>query len=414
MPRGRGPLDETEVLVPEPVPPPGAPLEEPPPNRALWPWLLVLLVLVLAGIAAAIIATHDKKHHPAAATTAPPPTTTQAATPRPLPKPKPTPAVKEVAVPKLLGLSAPTALRAARAAGLTATTKGVFSDKPRNTVVRQSPAAATKVAKGATLTLLVSKGPKAAPVPDVVGQDSAAAIASMKAAGFAPKTVNVPSAEPAGRVVAQHPAAGQKAPAGTDVRLNISTGKGAAPATTAAATTAPVTTAPATTAPATTAPATTTAPAPRPATVAVPDVRGMKLLAARHAIRNVGLVTEWKRVPNSQPRGTVVSQSPKPGTKARRGAHVLVNTSLGPPAPKPAAGGTTTATTAPAVPDVTGEDVHTATQDLQAAGFTVNVVQQDVTDQSEDGIVIQQSPSAGQTAPAHSQVTIYEGRFSGG
>jgi beta-lactam-binding protein with PASTA domain len=136
----------------------------------------------------------------------------------------------------------------------------------------------------------------------------------------------------------------------------------------------------------------------------VPDLIGKKLLAARKLIRKAGLVTEFKRVPNEEPKGTVVSQSPKPGTSAKRGAHVLVNVSQG---AKPTEGAQ------PVVPDVTGQDEATATQDLQSAGYQVEVRSQDTTDAAEDGVVVNQDPPAGQSAPANSMVTIYVGRLSG-
>jgi hypothetical protein len=53
---------------------------------------------------------------------------------------------------------------------------------------------------------------------------------------------------------------------------------------------------------------------------------------------------------------------------------VLLNVSLG---PKPAEGAQ------PVVPDVTGQDEATATQDLQAAGYQVEVVDQKTSDESE-------------------------------
>jgi eukaryotic-like serine/threonine-protein kinase len=134
----------------------------------------------------------------------------------------------------------------------------------------------------------------------------------------------VPSDQPAGKVVAQYPVPGTKAAPGSGVRVNVSTGqkKGSSATTPTAATSTPAPTSPATT--------TTRSPAPAPATLTVPDVIGKKLLAARKLIRKAGLVTEFKRVPSEEPKGTVVSQSPKPGTTAKRGAHVLVNVLLGP------------------------------------------------------------------------------------
>jgi beta-lactam-binding protein with PASTA domain len=275
----------------------------------------------------------------------------------------------------------------------------VFSTKPRNQVVSQKPGAGTKLAKGALVTLNVSKGPKAVPIPDLVGQEEAAAVSTLKAQGFVPDVARVPSDQPAGVVVAQHPVAGTKAALRSGVRLNVSTG--AKPKSSSS--TGPSTT-PTPAAPSSGATTASKSPTPAPATVTVPDLVGKKLLAARKLIRKAGLVTEFKRVPSEEPKGTVVSQSPKPGTTRKRDDHVLVNVSLG---PKPTQGAQ------PIVPDVTGQDEATATQDLRAAGYEVEVVTQEAVDESENGIVLNQNPPGGETAPAKSKVTINVGRLSG-
>ena len=94
-------------------PMPGAPLEEPPPDRDLWPWLVVLVALVIAGIAAAWFATRDGNTR----------TVTQTVTTvAPLPQRAPKPAVVEATVPKVVGLQAPAALQALARAGLTGKT----------------------------------------------------------------------------------------------------------------------------------------------------------------------------------------------------------------------------------------------------------------------------------------------------
>jgi beta-lactam-binding protein with PASTA domain len=399
-PQTVAPAEETAVIVEEagPAPPPPPPSGELPPERELWPWMLVLLALVLAGLAAAYFATRDDKKSSKSATV----TTTLAQTVAPaparttVPKPKPAAPVR-AAVPKLVGTPAPAALRTLKNLGLSGTTRGVFSTRPRSQVVSQKPGAGRKLAKGALVTLNVSKGPKAVPIPDVVGQDEAAAVSTVKAQGFVADVAKVPSDQAAGHVVAQHPVAGTKAAPGSGVRLNISAGqqKGSSGRST---TTKPATSTPA---PTTT---TTGSPAPAPPAVTVPDVAGKKLLEARKLIRQAGLVTEFRRVPNDLPKGTVVSQSPHAGTTAQRGAHVLVNVSLG---PKPTAGAQ------PIVPDVTGQDEATATQDLQDAGYQVEVVSQETADPAEDRVVVNQNPQPGQPAPTRSKVTIYVGRFSG-
>jgi hypothetical protein len=109
--------------------------------------MLVLLTLVLAGLAAAYFTTRDDKSSKSATVT-----TTLAqivAPPRPQTTgPKPA-AAPQAAVPKLVGTPAPVALQTLNKLGLSGTTRGVFSTKPRNRVVSQKPGAGTTLAKGA-------------------------------------------------------------------------------------------------------------------------------------------------------------------------------------------------------------------------------------------------------------------------
>jgi beta-lactam-binding protein with PASTA domain len=409
----------TEVIEEGHGPPP------PPPGRPPWddlaPWLLLLLVLVLGGIAAAYFLTRDdngKRAAPATTvvtTVAAAPATTAPATTAPATTAPATTAARArvargVAVPYVVGQPAAAAVKRLTAAGLRPQVKGVFATKPKGTVVSEQPATGARVKKGSLVTLDVSKGKPLTPVPDVVGQTSKQALQLLHAAGFGGRVVEVPSSEPAGNVVAQSPKAGTKAAKSTVVRLNVAT----APATTAAATTAPATTAPARTAPAATAPATTapaaTAPAttaarptkPAPTPVAVPDLVGRTLAQARTEIRAKGLVTEVRYVPNSQPQGTVVAQSPKPGTTAKRADHVLVNVSQG---PKPKQSTT--------VPDVVGTSEAAARQQLTSAGFTVFAQDAPANDPSQDGTVVDEQPAGGSAAPHGSEITIYVGRASG-
>ena len=105
---------------------------------------------------------------------------------------------------------------------------------------------------------------------------------------------------------------------------------------------------------------------------------------------------------STQPSGKVVAQRPAAGTTAKSGARVRISVSTG-PNPKPLK----------TVPDVTGEDEATATADLQAAGFQVQVFDEPTTDPNQDGVVIDQDPTGGTKAPAGSEVAIYVGRTSG-
>jgi beta-lactam-binding protein with PASTA domain len=292
-----------------------------------------------------------------------------------------------VAVPNVVGLRTAAAVTKLRAAGFKAKASEVFSTKPSGTVVAQVPAAADRADKGSQVKLQVSKGQKRAQVPDVVGQPSADAQAALKTAGFAYTIVVVPSDQARGTVVSQAPAGGTTAPQGSKVRLNVASGTGGGATGTGS-----------TTATTTTAGSTTTA----PTSVAVPRVVGLNQTVAQRRLQAVGLTSNVVYVASTQPAGRVVAQRPAPGTKVKRGSRVRINVSTG---PNPQA--------ARAVPDVVGQDEATATTTLQNAGFVVEVIDQPTTDQTQDGIVLDEQPAGGTRAPRGSVVTIYVGRFSG-
>jgi serine/threonine-protein kinase len=209
-------------------------------------------------------------------------------------------------------------------------------------------------------------------VPAVVGHRLPDAVSLLRQAGLAAVVAHVRSEQPTGRVVAQSPAAGAKQAKGGRVRLEVSV---------------------------------------QPPVV-VPDVVGMKGLAANHTLQADHLVAFLRYVPSSQPARTVVAQHPIAGTKVRRGSHVEINISKGGRTSTSTAAGTSPPSTV-SVPDVVGEDQATATSDLEAAGFTVDTVQTPTTDPTEDGIVLDQSPAGGSKTSA-STVTIDIGSYSSG
>nr|WP_202447008.1 Stk1 family PASTA domain-containing Ser/Thr kinase [Streptomyces sp. SID5468] len=195
-----------------------------------------------------------------------------------------------------------------------------------------------------------------------------------------------------------------------------------------------------------------------PHRVAVPDVTGQPLDAARDRISGAGLTpgTVAKAFSDSVPAGSVISTDPAKGTARKSGDAVAFTVSKGRPVPVPdvtgktvsdaeqaltgaglkvevsgtpvysdavpkdsvaqqspghgtqaAAGDTVTLTVSKGqqlfkVPDVTGKDVDEATRILQQAGFKVSVIQVFFT-----GKVFNQSPGGGSTQPKNTTITLW-------
>ena len=286
-----------------------------------------------------------------------------------------------LAVPDVTALPLADAQQKLQARGFKAEVKRVASTKPKGVVLEQDPAAGVTAVRGTTVTLSVSSGAKPVVVPRVVGQTQGDAVQALTALGLKPVLQNVASDQPAGTVVGQKPPAGKEVDKGAEVTVNVSTGTGQATTTTTTTTTGITTNA---------------------APVRVPRVVGLAQTPALRNLNVLGLLPTVVYVSSSQPANRVVSQSPKSGTSLRPGARVRVNVSTG-PNPQPNA----------AVPDVADQDQATAVQTLRDAGFKVAVLNRPTSDQSKDGLVIEQQPRATSSIPGGSQVTIFIGRFSG-
>jgi beta-lactam-binding protein with PASTA domain len=278
-----------------------------------------------------------------------------------------------VKMPDVVGLAAADAVRALQARKLTVTLEQVASQEAPGTVIGQDPQAGKRAKPRTKVVLQVAKGAAPVAAPEVTGQLEPQATASLKQAGLTARVVQVPSSQPKGTVVAQSPAAGHKVAKGSAVRLNVSSG---------ATTTKPTTTQQQTT-------TTTTATG-----AGGNDYTGMRLQTAVQRLSQGRQQAVVVYVASSRPAGVVVSSS-------TAGSRERLRVSAG-PNPKPAS----------SVPDVTAEDAATAQQDLEAAGFTVIQVQWPVSDQSQNGMVVYETPTG--QAPEGSAIVIYVGSVSGG
>jgi beta-lactam-binding protein with PASTA domain len=200
---------------------------------------------------------------------------------------------------------------------------GVHSDAPKSTVLGTRPPGGTRARHGSTVVLMSSLGPVLIPVPQVSGQPLASAETALRQAGLTPGTVQTvasPTVQ-AGLVISTTPPAGSQAPKDKPVMITVSGGP------------------------------------------PLPNFVGQQVAAAQAAAQQGGYQLNPVADPSSsgQP-GTIVRQSPAASTPVRQGEVVTVyvaGNSAQPQVP---------------VPDVRGENVNQAINQLQQAGFKVRVV----------------------------------------
>ena len=384
-----------------------------------WPWLLLLLLLVLAGLGALWYFSRDEG---------------------------------KATVPNVVGDRVGQATARVEEAGLDWTVVRTAGARPAGTVAATRPGAGTQMEEGDEVTLLVSAGPRRVDVPDVVGLPVDDARARLEQDDLRARVRRVFSEESPGSVVAQDPSAGDRAPAGSEVRINVSKGTGRVtvpdvvglsedeatqrldqaglevrsfevPAADQEGTVV------AQNPPAgdevgegdtvrinvstgeepggtgtqteTTPTETTGGSSGSAATVALPSVVGRQLEAAQRTLRAAGFTVLVDYATSTQPADRVVRQAPSSGARVRRGATVRLSVSQGP-----------SAGPLRSVPDVVGLAQDEAAAELRSAGFRVRVFTEPTPDPEEEGLVIRQTPGAGRRVPSSAVVTIYVGELS--
>ncbi len=140
------------------------------------------------------------------------------------------------------------------------------------------------------------------------------------------------------------------------------------------------------------------APSP-PQSGTIPDVVGLRSLEAQKTLAEANFTPLVEKVHSTEPLNTVIEQAPAAGGSAVLGSLVTLTVSDG-IAPKAK------------IPDVVGLSEDDATAALEAAGFVVEVAYVDVTDGTEEGIVLSQTPAVGEKADAGTTVTIEVGRLA--
>jgi beta-lactam-binding protein with PASTA domain len=223
-----------------------------------------------------------------------------------------------VRVPSVSGYSVAVAATALKNDGLTVRTGSqVHSNSvAKGLVVGTKPSG--RVAKGTTVRLLTSDGPFTSVVPQVAGDTLSAAQAALQRVHLSATTQKVGSTAPVGSVVGTTPAAGTSWPQTKTVAIQVSAGP------------------------------------------ALPNFAGQNVAAAEQWAAQYQVTLQQQQDNSSQqPQGIITGQSPAANSTVQAGQTIVVNVSTG---QQPIS-----------VPDVDGMSSEQATQELQSAGFNVQV-----------------------------------------
>jgi len=134
-----------------------------------------------------------------------------------------------------------------------------------------------------------------------------------------------------------------------------------------------------------------------PKPVGVPPVVGSPFESAAGMLQGAGFAVARRDVESNDPKGVVVQMDPPANSLIAPGSTVTLFVSKGP--------------TESAVPDVTSFSRADAIATLRNSGFKVVVDVSDTNDQTQDGVVLTQTPGPGESAKPGTTVTVTVGHF---
>ena len=131
--------------------------------------------------------------------------------------------VQPLTVPNVIGQQYDSAAGQLQGQGFAVARRDVDSSQPVDTVIDQQPKGGSELARGGTVILYVSKGPKESTIPDVTSQDEASATQTLEQSGFSVDVQEQDTTDPNqdGIVLSQDPPGGTKARPGTTVTIVV-------------------------------------------------------------------------------------------------------------------------------------------------------------------------------------------------
>lgn len=357
-------------------------------------WIAILLALVLLGAAAA---GYFMSAHPF------------------------TP-VPQVAVANYVNMSDVKAQKAIVNAGLTfKSTRETSETIAANHVIRQVPAAGSKIARGSAVQLIISTGPPTVGLRDVVGYTLDDAQKDLIGDKFSVVVIQKFDPAPKGTVIAEHPDPGSKVRQNAKVTLVVSQGSAPIKMPRLAGLTldqarriaakdgftinvserAAFPNIPPNVIESQDMPAGTQVPSDHSATVNVvvssggglanvPSLIGSDLVSAQAQVRAAGFApaVAYAVEPGSPNNGQVIAEDPAPGTPAEKGSTIRMTLSV-----------------SGEVPDTNGMTLDQAKAQLAQYGYTIGNVTP--TTEGAGGKVVRTEPEAGSKLAPGSPVNIY-------
>lgn len=234
------------------------------------------------------------------------------------------------------------------------------NQQPEGTVLEQDPRGGTEADEGSTVTLDVSAGPEPVKIPDVAGLKQGKAKKRLENKGFEVEAEKAfDEGVGSGIVIETDPEVGTELAAGETVTLIVSQGS---------------------------------------ESVSVPSVVGLDRFEAASMLKQAGFVVDQDSQNSDEPEDQVVRQLPGAGEPLAAGETVTIVYSNGQ--------GTIE------LDDFVGQKGSFAERKLSNQGLDARVRTQSVDDESDDGIVLSQSPDPGSQLSPGDRVSIVVGEFA--
>ena len=262
-------------------------------------------------------------------------------------------------VPRAVGKQLISARAQLERAGFDVRETRVLSSQPLDQVVEQDPNPGEEAEVGSVVTLEVSKGPGEVRVPSVARLPQEQAVKDIQQARLK-VTIEREFSDEVDEdfAIRTVPRAGVEVTRGTRITLFVSDG---------------------------------------PEQVTVPEVTGLSQASAESRLAGEGLGVAVAEQESEETEGTVIAQDPGGGSQVDRGATVTITVSLG--------------IERIDVPNVVGLSAGDAQAQISGARLTTARSERTVSDEAQDGVVIDQRPGAGAEVEEGSQVVIIIGVF---